>query len=308
MNQPLHNNAIPPHPGIAVQQQQAATAAEQAPAPAPSEPSGQTQALWDAFDPPQAADPPPPPPSPPPMQVAPQPPPMPEPPPEVPASVEELLGGGASAPAQAFEPPQQPVQAPPAPVQAPAAPVYDAAALQRQAMDYLMANDYRLNDEDRTQLISEPDVVLPKLAARMHVGIATQLAQQVAAALPVMIQQHMETHDRARRAEMEFFGRFPKLNRPEWKPVIAESLQMVKQMNPQATREEIISKGAALAAFQIQSRYGNRNVPQVPQPPRSSQSPYVPAAPGGGAPPPTNPAHGANVWDDLARGDFDPWG
>jgi hypothetical protein len=182
-------------------------------------------------------------------------------------------------------------------------------ALQKQAIDYLMANEYRLTDEDRTRLISAPDEVLPQMAARMHVGIATQLAQQVAQAIPAMIQQHMDTHMKAQRAEMEFFGRYPKLNRPEFKPIIAESLYMVKNMNPQASREEIISKGAALAAFQIQSRFSNRQQPSAPQPPvRGSAQPYVPVAGGGGAVPPTNPAASANPWADLAADpDWNPW-
>jgi hypothetical protein len=176
------------------------------------------------------------------------------------------------------------------------------AQLQTQAMNYLMANEYRLSDEDRTQLISAPDEVLPKLAARMHVGIATQLASQVAQAIPQMIQQHLETHVRAQKAEMEFFSRFPKLNRDEWKPTIAESLQMVRQMKPQATREEIMREGAALAAFRIQSQYGNRGVPRPPQPPLQHQ-PFTPMPAGGGFAPPANPSD-ANPWAQLAQEDW----
>lgn len=310
MNQPLHNNAIPAHPGIAAQQQQAASVAEPVAAPAPIEspPSSNAAALWDAFEGPQEPVSSPEPPPSPPVQAAPQPPAMPPTPPEVPPSVEDLLAGGASAPTpQVTEPP--PVQAPvPAAPPPSAAPPFDMAVAQKQAIDYLMANEYKLNDEDRNRLISAPDEVLPQLAARMHVGIATQLAQQVAMAIPAMIQQHLDSHTKAQRAEMEFFSRYPKLNRPEWKPIIAESLQMVKQMSPQASRDEVIAKGAALAAFQINSRYGNNHQPQPPQPPRGPVQPYVPVAPGGGFSPPTNPNQQSNIWADLASDpDFNPW-
>jgi len=229
---------------------------------------------------------------------------MPELPPEIPQSVDELLAGGAPAPVQGHVEPQQA----PAPAAPPVGAPMDFGALQKQAIDYLMANDYKLNDDDRTQLISAPDEVLPRLAARMHVGIASQLAQQVAQAIPSMIQQHMDTHMKAQRAEMEFFGRYPKLNRAEWKPVIAESLQMVKAMNPNATREQVISEGAALAAFRINSKYGQNHTPPPPQQQRSVAPPYVPFAPGGGISPPTNPNQSGNPFADLAADpDWNPW-
>lgn len=302
MNQPLHNNAIPAHPQLVQQQRQAATAAEPASVSTPIE--SQPNALWDAFEGTSVPDSSPEPIAPPPVQVAPQPPAMPPPPAELPVSVEELLAGGDPSPApQVQEPPSAP-----APVAPPANTPVDMGALQQQAIDYLMANEYKLNDADRTQLISAPDEVLPKLAARMHVGIATHLAQQVAQAIPGMIQQHLDTHLKAQRAEMEFFGRYPKLNRAEWKPVIAESLQMIKQMNPNATREQVITEGAALAAFRINSRFSQTHTPQPPQPMRGPTPPYVPVAPGGGVAPPTNPNQQGNVWADLAADpDFNPW-
>jgi hypothetical protein len=303
MNQPLHNNAIPAHPQIRAQQTGAPAPEAAVSAPLPIETSqreANATAMWDAFDETPAAPSPPEPVVPPSQAI--QPPAAPEPPPELPPSVEELLvTGEVSTPAPVQREPQAPeLQA--APQSAP-----DLAQMQSRAIDYLMANEYRLSDEDRTQLISAPDEVLPRLAARMHVGIATQLAQQVAAAVPAMIQQHMETHIKAQRAEMEFFGRYPKLNREEWKPTIAESLQMVKQMNPNATRQQIIDEGAALAAFRINSKFGNRYTPQPPQPPRSANQPYVPVAAGGGVTPPTNPNQ-PNVWADLAADpDWNPW-
>lgn len=309
MNQPLHNNAIPNHPAIAAQIQgaQGVPAQTSTSEPAPNLQTEQNaSALWDAFtnddsipDSPSIPEP---------VVQSVTPPAPPSPPQELPPSIDDLLSGpGAPAPVQTVE---QPVAAaPPLPPQPQgivqqAAP--DMAMLQKQAMDYLMGNEYKLSDEERTQLISAPDEVMPRLAARMHVGIATQLAQQVAQAIPAMIQQHMETHVKAQRAEMEFFSRYPKLNRDEWKPTIAESLQMVRQMKPQASREEIITEGAALAAFRIQSKMGNRHQPQPPQLSRGPTQPYVPVSTGGGMTPPTNP-QAQNPWAQLAMEDWDPF-
>jgi len=313
MNQPLHNNAIPQHPAVAAQINEArnnVAPEPAAPEPTPTPPqSDNAQALFDAFDGPKSepAPIPAPPVAAPQQAVSPQLPSQPQPPVEVP-SIEDLLSGGNSPPVPQAQPQpvvQQPVpQVPVQPMQMPQAP--DPAALQQQAIDFLMANEYKLSDEDRTRLISAPDEVLPRLAARMHVGIAQQLASQVAQAVPMMIQQHLESHVKAMQAETEFFSKFPKLNKAEWKPVIAESLQMIKQMKPQATREQLMAEGAALAAFRIQSQYGNRYQPP-PQQQMQPVQPYVPVAPGGGMSPPINPNQAPNIWTELGSQDWNTW-
>lgn len=201
--------------------------------------------------------------------------------------------------------PEQPAvtTAPPTSQPTPAPQAPDFEKIQSDAINYLMANDYRLDDEDRSKLISEPDVVLPKLAARMHVSIATQIARQVAQAVPVMIESVVNSRVAAREAEMEFYSKYPSLNRPEYRSIVQESIRQVRTFKPQANREEIMRDGAAWAAFQIRSRSAPMN-PQVPQapvaPPRGPTAPFVPALPGGGAVPPTAPQAQMNPWAELA--------
>ena len=44
-----------------------------------------------------------------------------------------------------------------------------------KATDHLLNTTYKLTDEQKRKLISEPDVAIPQLAAQMHVQIATQI-------------------------------------------------------------------------------------------------------------------------------------
>lgn len=200
-------------------------------------------------------------------------------------------------------PPQQPQQfapqAQPVAPQSPAPPTREA--LQEQAIAQLMPR-YTLSAEDDRGMISEPGRVLPRIAAHLHLAVAQDVAQAMHTMLPALIQQHTHAALGAQRAEMEFFGRFPALNKPEFRPFVAQSLALVRQMNPQATREDVITRGAMLAATEIRSRFMQR----VAQP-QSSAQPYVP--PNGGSPAPVSGIPGApgNIWQELSQGEINPW-
>ncbi len=192
--------------------------------------------------------------------------------------------------------PQQqnvPAAAPP-----PAAPSQEE--LQRAAIEQLMPR-YQLSAEDDRGMISEPGRVVPKLAAQLHLSIAQDLAKVVHQMLPGMIREHTRATLGAQRAEMEFFGRYQALNRPEFQPIVAQSLSLVRQMNPQATREEVMQRGAMLAATEIRSRFR----PPAAQP-QAPVAPYVP--PNGGSPAPVSHVQQpANIWEQLAVGEINPW-
>ena len=298
------NNQIPGHPVIQAQQHGTAPAAPAVPA-AVSQESTQNTNDWDAFeaaldndtDLPQIGAPPAAPAS---TSAAPA-----TRPEEFP-SLDQLLAPPVAAPVAPAQPaqPAAPASSQPA---APAAAPLNMEQIQRNAIDYLMANDYKLSDDQRTKLISEPDVVLPEMAARMHVGVATGIMQQLHQLIPAMIQQQVSGMISAQRAEMEFFGEYPQLNKPEFRPVVAESLAFVRNeaanRGIQLTREQVKKQGAAWAVFQIRSRgivpQAPAAPPMAPAAPRAQMVPYVPVAPGAGATPPSQAPTG-NIWADLA--------
>ena len=233
------------------------------------------------------------------------------------------------APAQApssAQPNGQPAQAPPgeltaeqrlaiaesqgAPAQAaPTAtqPPVDANQAVAQAERWLLDNTYKMDDEQKKKLISEPDVAIPQLAARMHVQIATQMAQYMQQTMQTLVPQMavsaMQKQMGAFKAEQTFFSQYPALARAEYRPVVLKMLQTAKAMNPQADRATIMKDAAEMAAFKLRLNVAPPAAPpqgaQAPRQPHTpAQMPFVPAT--GGAPPAAQQASQPNIFEELA--------
>ncbi|MCZ6775253.1 MAG: hypothetical protein O7D34_02210 [Ignavibacteria bacterium] len=197
-------------------------------------------------------------------------------------------------------------------------PQFDPVALEKQAIERLTTTEYALTEEDKVALISEPEKVLPGLAARMHVRMQVQLANQIAAILPGIIQGQLQQATKVQSLETSFFGEYPELNKPQFRKTTLESLAMIRQVNPQATREEVMRDGAALAAVRLRTRLGAVQepaqmpaLPQMPLAPTAEipahpvpaqpQVPFTPAQSGGASEPvvPTDP-NSENIFTQLA--------
>jgi hypothetical protein len=197
-------------------------------------------------------------------------------------------------------------------------PAFDPAELEAKAIEQLTTTTYALTDEDKNALIAEPDKVLPGLAARMHVTMQVQLAQQIAQILPGIIQGQLQQATKVQGLESSFFGQYPELNKPQFRQTVQESLAMIRQVNPQASREEVMRDGAALAAVRLRTKLGGvqepaqlpalpQNMPLAPPPAvqpvvAQSQIPFTPAQSGGASEPvvPTDPNQG-NIFEQLAN-------
>lgn len=236
-------------------------------------------------------------------------------PPEAPEAFEDVLGDDYRPPADAAVPPppqelppEQPTgeepPAPPAPaapvepVAPPAAPVGqpappDIEALFNQAVDYFEKNDYALNEAESKSLISEPDKVLPKLAARMHANILRTVIPQIMQGIPAMVEARIESRMKQARQEQGFFGKYPQLADPKFRTVVVDSLKIAKQMKPQGTPEEIMEEGAQLAAYRLSKT-------QRPVPPQAPTAPgFRPPGTSGSRPAPVQKEE--NEFSELAK-------
>lgn len=201
-------------------------------------------------------------------------------------------------------PPSQQQQAPSvqAPQAAPAAaPQFDAEAAQKAAIDQLMGRDYVLSEADQRRLIAEPETVIPRLAAQVHVNVVRDIGSRIGPIVQALIAQGVDQRLEGMRRETEFFGRYPKLANPAFRPIVERSLAMVKAANPNITQEQLFQEGASYAAFQIRSQFRTQgSAPPAPPAMRApSQGPYVPFSPG--APPVPQAPQGGNVFADLAN-------
>lgn len=174
-----------------------------------------------------------------------------------------------------------------------------AAAYTKQLEDY-----YQIPEEHAARLPTEPEKVLPVLAARVHEAVLRSAQQWVMQAVPHFLQQH----DTAQKAEAEskkaFYNRWPDLA-PHEKQVL-EIGAMFRQMNPQATAKDSIEKigQIACAALGITPRAGNGSAPAPSPSPTPSPSPRpagTSSSQAGAAPPDSN--FFTDMADEMLQGD-----
>lgn len=146
----------------------------------------------------------------------------------------------------------------PTPTQAPApAPATDLSAMEAQTIAHLARTEYALPEAVATRLVSEPEVVYPELAARLHVRLAGQIGQAMQQLLPGIIEQVVDRKIAAQSMENDFFRSYPQLADPRFRPVVTQSLRMARTASPQAGRDQVMSDGAALAAIKLRLQLTN---------------------------------------------------
>lgn len=207
------------------------------------------------------------------------------------------------------QPQQQPTelpvpQAPPQQVAAPQAPqappAFNAEAAQLAAINQLMGREYALSEVDQRKLIAEPETVIPRLAAQVHVNVVRDIGARFGQIVPQIVSQLVEQQLVGVRREAEFFARYPKLAHPALREDVTQSLAMVKNANPNITQEQLFQEGASYAAFRIRQKYrGGVQTPAPMAPQRAAHAPFVPMSPG--APSVQTPMAPSNPFDELSK-------
>lgn len=195
----------------------------------------------------------------------------------------------AGAMEQGYQQPAVPAQAP---VQAPA---QDFAAFEAQTIEHLARTEYALPPDQANALVARPEEVYPQLAARLHVRLASQIGKAVQDFLPSVIDQVVTAKMEASRLEDNFFRSYPQLSDQRFRPVVAQSLRMARQASPNASREQVMNDGAALAAMKLRIQPAAVQQPVAAQPSQfnGQQQPVAPFQPAvggmGGLPTPQVP-------------------
>jgi hypothetical protein len=181
----------------------------------------------------------------------------------------------------------------------PTAPPVDYAALRAQGLAAL-EKSYALPAEQATQLLTEPEVVLPKLAAQVHQAVAEQVLAQIQHMLPQAVTQISAAQVRESEAKQAFYGRWPELQGYEQQVLAAGA--MFRQINPAAPKEQAIE---AIGTLAMQALGLQRAQQQAAPAPSAAPipKPFQPAGMGASgvrpqAPPPT-------VWDDMMQIELD---
>lgn len=194
------------------------------------------------------------------------------------------------------------VAPPPAasPTQAPAQPAFDYSKWRTEQVTQLQ-EQYKISDDDASALLTEPEVVLPKLLAEHHVRVMEQVLTSVQQMVPRVLEQHTYAVTREQAAKQQFLAVNSDLADPRFERAIATFGQTFRSLNPNATGEE----AARAVGNLVRAAYGmtppNPGVGQPPAATPPAQMPTQPFAPvrgGGGGPAPAAPPQ--NPFEALA--------
>lgn len=194
------------------------------------------------------------------------------------------------APTPAAPAPVEPLQAAPAPA-VPTATDAEYSAWRTQRLSQL-EQVYAVDPDSAAALLTEPETVLPKLAAKVHMEVLENSMRAMQAMVPVMmqqVQQHTEINTRARNL---FTSVNPDLVDPKFEPMIMELGASYRRVNQSAPPDEAARAIGNLVRAALGIASPQVAAPQTVQAaPRPAVAPFTPARGAGGGNAPSLPSN-----------------
>lgn len=183
-------------------------------------------------------------------------------------------------------PPVAPVtpETPATPVvpETPTAPPVDRAVQRQQYLTQLQT-DYAISDEDAQMMLTEPEKVLPKIAAQLHVNVVDSVIAAVMNNLPRAINAIQAQAQVSSESENEFFKAWPQLKKAEYQTTVYDAVAAYRALRPQAPRDEVMRAAGLQAMIALRLPIPPELLTQAPV--ASAPASFTPAAPGAGAAP-----------------------
>lgn len=197
---------------------------------------------------------------------------------EKPAAEEEQVEEEVQEQPRAEEPPQP--QQPPNPYLEAQRMAFEQQQRQasRQAALADLEQTYAIPETDVELLQTEPEKVLPRMAAELELRVMERVMQLAESQLPSMVSRVTEQKTESQKREEVFYNEWPQLR--EHGAQVAQIAQMWRQMNPQAdTRKAVQEIGRiASAALGLQGAAPAEPAP-APAPLPPVASPVTPSSP-----------------------------
>jgi hypothetical protein len=168
----------------------------------------------------------------------------------------------------------------------------------RQGQLEKLSKDYAFDEDTAARLQTEPELVLPELAARMHMDIMQSVVETVQRMMPQMVQPVLKQTDVEAKANDLFYGINSDLNPSKHHKHVLAAAQTFRQMNPKATPEQ-----AAKGIGEIVRVSLGLNTKPAPTPAagKGKPAPHRPPAAGSrGATAPRTKME-PSVWSELAE-------
>lgn len=185
-------------------------------------------------------------------------------------------------PAPVVEPEQPTTEEQPAQVQTPeqAQAMQEEIGVARGKVLDTLSTMYALTEEESETLQLEPEKVLPRLAAQLHLNITEALQAGIESQLPQMMQQATIAEQTKEKSVNAFYDAWPDLKGDDKEATVLRVMKSYRSTNPTATTEQIIREGGVMAMMALQLPIGAVGEQPAAVAPVRSDRPVQPAMPG----------------------------
>lgn len=201
----------------------------------------------------------------------------------------------------AVPPPPQAAPAPTAPVETPAPTPANVSPEDygnwRNSRLSQLEQVYALDQEAADAMLTEPELVLPKLAAKVHMEVMENSMRAMQAMVPVMMQQVQYHTEREGKAKNLFTSVNPDLADPRYEPAIMELGAVYRNVNRAAPPEVAAQAIGNLVRAALGIAAPGVAAPQPQQVAQPVVAPFSPARGAGGGNAPVRPS---NPFEALA--------
>lgn len=166
----------------------------------------------------------------------------------------------------------------------------------QQSETQRLIKEYSFDEDTAARLQTEPELVLPELAAKMQMNMTQSIVEIVQRMMPQMVQPELARTNREAEAETFFSTHNSDINLKDAKhrTAVAEAGKAFRAMNPKATPEEA-AKGIGQI---VRVSLGLKSTPTPPTP-KAKAGPHRPAAAGARGATAPKPSAEASKWADL---------
>lgn len=180
-----------------------------------------------------------------------------------------------------------------------------------QAETARLAEVYAFDEETASRLQTEPELVLPQVAAKLHIEVVKNALQAVQRMLPQVIPQLLQQQNVEKTAEEKFYSVNPDLKK--YHKQVIQAGKMFRKLNPKATPDDAAKKIGDMVRLSLgleplkADPAANGKPAPAPAKPAGRAAPHKPAMPGtgGGVKAPAKAAPATDFWDQMAADDDD---
>jgi len=115
-----------------------------------------------------------------------------------------------------------------------------------------LTEHYAFSEEQAELVRTEPEKLIPQLAAQLMVDMQQNMGQMLTQYLPQMMQQVNDSTKAEQDAKTGFYGEWPELDKPEYTDVLNSISSTHRSLNPDMGTDQFSREVAAMAFIRLQ--------------------------------------------------------